>query len=550
MEVSHTERCDPCELVRRVWQTAEPPPPTNTFLSHALLATSCFSDHEPCRADKTLYRESLLHKMLGLFKAERAFLFDVHTDSEGAIEIEECSTSLDVDGEKVSNVAKKAPRELILASAHERRAFCSTLGKSQTNEPQERSLLVLPACSREVTLCVIVLENRFTDLTVTLESLSTALIYCRSLASFQDLETVVAHNGSLWEDLTRMRNEAEATIGASATPRPRSVKPPKREGLEGDYSMIVGSSSKMLDVLQIIDRISDSAAPVLINGESGTGKELAALAVHSNSRRHDKTFVSENCGAITETLLESELFGYVRGAFTGANKDHKGLFELADGGTLFLDEVGDMSRSMQKKLLRVLQEGVIRRVGAKEFTPVDVRVISATNKNLLEECRSGSFREDLYYRLNVINLVLPPLRERREDVRELVHFFLHDVAGETGAIKSMDPAALQLMTQYPWPGNIRELQNEVRKVATLCDGDAIGPHDLSDSLREGDSGPLADTDWTSRFTHMTLKDATERLEKVMIQHALDTSGGNKALVAKTLQIPKTSLYNKIHKYDL
>ena len=397
---------------------------------------------------------------------------------------------------------------------------------------------------------LIVLENRFKDLEVTTESLSTALIYCRSLAGFQDLASVVAENESLWRDLTRIRDETVATLEIPATPRVKAPKPAKREGLKGDYSMLVGSSAKMLDILQVVDRISGSTAPVLINGESGTGKELVAVAVHQNSPRRDKSFISENCGAITETLLESELFGYVRGAFTGANKDHKGLFELASGGTLFLDEVGDMSLSMQKKLLRVLQEGVIRRVGAKEFTPVDVRIISATNKDLLDECRIGNFREDLYYRVNVINLVLPPLRERREDVPGLIDFFLRDMAESADSVKTIDPATMQLMVQYPWPGNIRELQNEVRKIATLCDGDAIGSHDLSAPLRKGESGLLGAKDWTSGFTNMTLREATEHLERALIQHALDSSAGNKSLVAKTLKIPKTSLYNKIHKYNL
>jgi DNA-binding NtrC family response regulator len=545
MGVSHTESCDPRELVQAVWATTETPEPPDTFLHHALLATSCFSEHE-----NRLYHDTRLRELLRLFKAERAFLFGIRTESDGTVEIEECSTSLDVDGDAIANADKKAPRDLIVESARKRAPFCELLGQDESGESRERSLLVLPACSREATICVIVLENRFKDLAVTSEALSTALIYCRSLAGFQDLANVVAENESLWRDLTRIRDESVETLKIPAVPRSRAPKPPKREGLKGDYSMIVGSSLKILDILQVIDRISGSTAPVLINGESGTGKELAAVAVHQNSPRSDKSFISENCGAITETLLESELFGYVRGAFTGANKDHKGLFELASGGTLFLDEIGDMSLSMQKKLLRVLQEGVIRRVGAKDFTQVDVRIISATNKDLLEECRAGNFREDLYYRVNVINILLPPLRERREDVPDLIEFFLREMAESPDAAKTIDQATMQLMVQYPWPGNIRELQNEVRKIATLCDGDLIGSHDLSAPMQKGESGLLGARDWTSGFTHMTLKEATEHLEKALIQHALDSSAGNKSLVAKTLQIPKTSLYNKIHKYDL
>jgi transcriptional regulator with PAS, ATPase and Fis domain len=305
----------------------------------------------------------------------------------------------------------------------------------------------------------------------------------------------------------------------------------------------------MLEIFHVLDRISNSNAPVLINGESGTGKELVASAVHENSPRRGKVFVSENCGALTETLLESELFGYVKGAFTGANKDSKGLFELAEGGTLFLDEVGDMSSSMQKKLLRVLQERVIRRVGGKDYIPVDVRVISATNKDLLAEVQTGNFREDLYYRLNVINLVLPPLRERKEDLPELVANFLAELNREAGTTKRMDPAALQRLVQYNWPGNVRELRNEIKRLFALAEGD-IGVHDLSEAILAGETRDATLQSLGPELFHLTLKDATERLEKAMIRNAIIQSRGNKSQVAKILEVPKTSLYNKINKYGL
>jgi two-component system NtrC family response regulator len=309
----------------------------------------------------------------------------------------------------------------------------------------------------------------------------------------------------------------------------------------------MGSSKRMLDIFGILDRISTSAAPVLISGESGTGKELIANAVHQNSPRKGKVFVSENCGALTETLLESELFGYVKGAFTGAHKDHKGLFELATSGTLFLDEVGDMSQSMQKKLLRVLQEGVIRRVGGKDYISVDVRTISATNKELLEEVRAGNFREDLYYRLNVINLTLPPLRERKEDIPELVETFLAGLASETGLEKMIEPAAMQYLIQHSWPGNIRELLNEIKRLHTLSDGD-IRVGDLSETVLVGETRGLPFQEIERELSHLSLKEATERLEKEMIRNAFVQCRGNKSLMAKMLQVPKTSLYNKINKY--
>ena len=307
----------------------------------------------------------------------------------------------------------------------------------------------------------------------------------------------------------------------------------------------------MVEILQVIDRLSKSCAPVLINGESGTGKELAAMAIHHNSPRNGKTFVSENCGALTETLLESELFGYVKGAFTGATKDHQGLFEQASGGSFFLDEVGDMSPSMQKKLLRVLQEGVIRRVGSKEFTPVDVRIISATNKDLLEECKAGNFREDLYYRLNVINLALPPLRDRRKDIPELVDHFLRSAKTPNSKPVTMETAALDALAEYSWPGNIRQLQNETLKMAALCDENHIRVKDLSENLQQDSRGENTNSrQCADGFSHLSLREATEELERELIRQALNRNDGNKSLVAKSLKIPKTTLYNKIKRYSL
>jgi len=546
MPATRTDATDSLAPARAAWRNVDAAEPPETVLDHGLLATSCFSE----TADRE-YSAKLLRQLLGLFSSERAFLFAVTSDAEGHLELGDCLASLDVDGDEVSGAQRKAPTDLALRCARERMPCGRRLADPCADDERPRSILALPACCRDRTHCVVVLENRFQDLEIESDALATALIYCRSLAGYRDLSRTVAENQSLWKDLNRLRDETVATLRVSSkTPGPRAINAPRREGLKGDYSMIIGASSRIFDILQVIDRISGSTAPVLINGESGTGKELAALAVHRNSPRRDAAFVSENCGAITETLLESELFGYVRGAFTGANKDHKGLFELATGGTLFLDEVGDMSLAMQKKLLRVLQEGVIRRVGAKDFTPVEVRIVSATNKDLLEECRRGNFREDLYYRLNVINLVLPPLRERREDVPDLVEYFLCEAAATPQEAKRIDAAALQLLVQYAWPGNIRELQNEVRKMAALCDGERLTVRDVSDHLRRGEAASPVGPDWTASFAHLTLKEAIEQLERALIRHALDSSGGNKSLVAKTLQIPKTSLYNKIHRYKL
>ena len=259
--------------------------------------------------------------------------------------------------------------------------------------------------------------------------------------------------------------------------------PVKRE----NYSEIIGESPAILRVFRLLDRIAHSNVPVLIQGESGTGKELVANALHRNSPRSDKPFVAENCAAIPETLLESELFGYKRGAFTGADRNKTGLFKVADGGTLFLDEIGDMSLSMQKKLLRVLQDGEIRPVGSNEVIHVDVRIISASNKNLKEMVARREYREDLYFRLNTITVSVPPLRDRPEDIELLTRFFVNRMAKEMDREPApLTAEALKALERYRWPGNIRELENEMRRcLALLGEGVEIGLELMSDEIKAG-----------------------------------------------------------------
>jgi len=251
------------------------------------------------------------------------------------------------------------------------------------------------------------------------------------------------------------------------------------------YRDIVGESTAILRIFRLLDRVADSVVPVLIQGESGTGKELIATAIHRNSSRRDQAFVAENCAAIPETLLESELFGYKRGAFTGADKNKVGLFKVADGSSLFLDEIGDMSLTMQKKLLRVLQDGEIRPVGSNEVFHVDVRIISASNKNLKEMVKRSDFREDLYYRLNTITVTIPPLRDRDEDIPLLVDFFVKRVADEMKVdVVPIDATAMKALQRYKWPGNIRELENEIRRcLALLGDETIIELASLSENIQ-------------------------------------------------------------------
>jgi two-component system NtrC family response regulator len=250
------------------------------------------------------------------------------------------------------------------------------------------------------------------------------------------------------------------------------------------FGNIVGKSQAMRHIYQIIEKVSQARATVLITGESGTGKELIARAIHFNSPRSDKPFISVSCAALPESLLESELFGHERGAFTGAYTQRKGRFELADDGTLFLDEVGDMSASLQVKLLRVLQEMSFERVGGTRTLQVDARLVTASNRDLQREVEEGRFREDLYYRLRVVHIEVPPLRDRRDDIPPLVQHFLEKVAkANEMPVKRLHPEALKYLYEYEWTGNVRELENVIERAVILCDGEQIRPGDLPEEIR-------------------------------------------------------------------
>lgn len=254
--------------------------------------------------------------------------------------------------------------------------------------------------------------------------------------------------------------------------------------IRGVFGGIVGDSDKMNLVFKLIHKIKNSDVPILITGESGTGKELVAKAIHNSSPRQKRRFIAENCSALPDTLLESEFFGHVKGSFTGAVCDKKGLFEEADNGTLFLDEVGDMSTLLQKKLLRVLQESVVRRVGGTHEIPVNVRVISATNRDLVAMVKAGMFREDLFYRLNVIEIQMPPLRDRPEDIWPIVHLFVQQHLVKTGCREFyVEKAVIERLKRYRWPGNVRELENLIKKLIALSDDNTITLDDLVNDER-------------------------------------------------------------------
>jgi len=314
-----------------------------------------------------------------------------------------------------------------------------------------------------------------------------------------------------------------------------------------DYRNIIGRTPRMLDLFRLLDRITDTTLPVVIQGESGTGKELVARAIHSNGPRRDRPFVGENCAAIPETLLESTLFGYVRGAFTGAERDTRGLFEVADGGTLFLDEVAEMSPGMQGKLLRVLQLGELRRVGSEHTRKVDVRILTASNRDLARLVEEGKFRRDLFFRLNVAQISLPPLRDRRDDIPLMVEHFLARQAKAAGraAPKPLDPAALARLVAYRWPGNVRELENEITRADALS-GDRIGLADLSPQVAAaGDAGASAADDPDS----LLLKPRVERLERSLLREALGRAANNQTKAAEILGLSRFGLQKKLKRYN-
>lgn len=309
---------------------------------------------------------------------------------------------------------------------------------------------------------------------------------------------------------------------------------------------LVGRNPSMLAIYDQIQRVADLKTTVLIQGESGTGKELVARAVHKSGCRSAKPFVAVNCGALPETLLEGELFGHTKGAFTGASSDKPGLFEQADGGTLFLDEVGEMPLALQVKLLRVLQEGEVRRIGATTSSLVDVRVVSATARDLQAEVASGRFREDLYFRLNVFLLQIPPLRERIDDLPLLVQLLVRDCAARIGreTAPKVEPEALRRLMAYPWPGNVRELENAIERALVLCDGDQLAEHCLLDGIA-GESAIQVCLD-----ENLSIKQAERTMEIELIRKALERTGGNRTHAAKMLEISHRALLYKLKEYAL
>ncbi len=348
-------------------------------------------------------------------------------------------------------------------------------------------------------------------------------------------------------DLVSLVAEEVVTLHVEISSRESRIKELNKElGSRYKYDNMIGKSKPMQDLYNLLDKLRAADSTILIQGENGTGKELIAKAIHYNSLRKDKPFIIQNCSAFNDNLLESELFGHMKGSFTGAIKDKLGLFQMADKGTFFLDEIGDTSPAMQVKLLRALQEGTFTPVGSTEIRHSNVRVIAATNRNLKEMVEQGTFREDLYYRLNVINVQVPSLKERKEDIPLLCDFFLQESA-KGNIAKTITKRALEKLYDYAWPGNVRELQNEIERLVVLTGAETkIVPEMLSGKIIEAsEKGKVQ-----GARMHGKLKDALEELERQMIRDGLRRTGWNKSKLAKELGISRAGLIMKVEKYNL
>jgi nitrogen regulation protein NR(I) len=357
------------------------------------------------------------------------------------------------------------------------------------------------------------------------------------------------------EDVRTIVRKALRTQDLSQTEASRPLAPSPEGGSYG----IIGQSPGLRDLYAVLDRVADTPTTVLVTGESGTGKELVARALHENSSRRDKPFIKVNCAAIPRDLMESELFGYERGAFTGAVGSKPGRFELATGGTLFLDEIGSIPVEMQVKLLRALQESEFERVGGVKTIRVDVRLVAATNSDLKKEIAAGAFREDLYYRLNVVPIRLPALRERREDIPLLVEHFVKKFDARLNKhVSDVEPTALDVLSSYPWPGNIRELENVIERAVLFCDGSTLRASDLPPEL--GDTPPPSPATPSAKSPlpaapatdglKEQVKAAMSRLERELIVKALEQTGGNVTHAARLLKISRKGLQLKMKELGL
>jgi DNA-binding NtrC family response regulator len=378
------------------------------------------------------------------------------------------------------------------------------------------------------------------------------------MTAFGSIDTAVEaiHEGA-FDFISKPMNLAEikSILARALAQRSLQRRAEKQASQDDEYpsdlGKIIGKSAAMVEVYKTVARVASTKSTVLILGESGTGKELIARAIHEHSPRASQPFVAVDCGAITETLLETELFGHVRGSFTGAVADKKGVFEEAQGGTCFLDEVGGISLNMQARLLRVVQEHEIRRVGGKDWLPVDVRVVAATNQDLPQAVAEGQFRQDLYYRLDVVSIRLPPLRERRDDIPLLARHFLSYYSNQTGkSVSAISDNAMELLSNYRWPGNIRELEHAIEQAVALSYQPVLLPEDLPREVREQTTHQFSSKSVAPSEFNFPDQPSLEEMKKRYVHHVLQLTNGNVSATARILNVDRRSLYRMLARYKI
>jgi Nif-specific regulatory protein len=434
-------------------------------------------------------------------------------------------------GEGITGKVLQTGEPMVIPNIGKEPLFLDKTRSREENYRQKNSFLCIPVKIKGETLGVLSVDRLFTDEPMVLEEDVRILSVVASL-----IGQAVKLNQFITDS---KRNLIETNLAL-------------RQELRAKYKLehVIGTSKRMQEVFALVEQVSQSKATILLRGESGTGKELIAHAIHYHSPRAEQPFIKLSCAALPETLLESELFGHEKGAFTGAIRSKPGRFELADGGTLFLDEIGDIPLSIQVKLLRVLQEKKFERVGGTKTIAVDVRFITATNRDLETAMQEKHFREDLYYRLNVVPIFIPSLRERKEDIPALVVHFLHRFSIEYGKELRISPATLSYLEHYPWPGNVRELENCIERLVVQARTEIIVPEDLPVQFRVPSSTNILSTSATPTFPTGTLSKTIEEIEKEQITAALTKCGRVQARAARSLGITPRQLGYKVKKYNI
>jgi transcriptional regulator with GAF, ATPase, and Fis domain len=492
--------------------------------------------------------ELIMDTAIELTEAERGFLLLLEDDGDLSVKVARNIDRRSLEAEELSlsrSIAEQAARSgdpVVTIDAAEDQRFQEALSVSDL---RLRSVLATPLLVKGRAVGTIYIDHRLRQGVFGADAVNLVQDFADQAAIAIDNARLLAENRRKADEIEALNHKLQQKVDSQAVEL-QGVREELRSSKQAlqvryDYKNIIGQTPKIQELFHLLDRVTDTELPVVIQGASGTGKELVARAIHQNGPRAKAPFVGENCAAIPETLLESVLFGHVKGAFTGAERERKGLFEVASGGTLFLDEVGEMSPAMQTKLLRVLQDGELRRVGGTQTIKTDVRVIAASNKVLNQLVEQGSFREDLYYRLNVIQIHIPPLRERREDIPLLVDHFLRKHTADAGAGRRVSAEAMALLMGYPWPGNVRELENEVMRAGALG-GPEIEPEDLSPHISGGVPLALSDPD------DLDLRTRVEHVERELIARALKRTNGNHTQAARVLGLSRYGLLKKMQRY--